>query len=221
MRGSIRTGMTGVERTLLIIGVVCLGYYAYDTVEARRVQREQTAAFELVLEQRGAEKTRRNLPGDVPVATPGKNAAVAPSEGRSTTGRDVIALIDIPRLNVSSPIMSGDSEAVLDVAIGHLPDTPKPWQPGNSAIAAHRDGLFRPLRRIRIGDEVRIRSTAGDLLYRVRETKVVEPDDLSVLAPTEQSTLTLITCYPFNFIGNAPQRFIVHAERIESVTSGQ
>jgi sortase A len=110
--------------------------------------------------------------------------------------------------------MSGDDEATLDLAVGHLPDTPRPWEPGNSAMAAHRDGLFRPLRRIKVGDELRVRTRHGDFTYRVRETKIVMPDDLSVLEPTANATVTLITCYPFDFIGHAPKRFIVHADRV-------
>jgi LPXTG-site transpeptidase (sortase) family protein len=100
------------------------------------------------------------------------------------------------------------------VSAAHLPDTPRPWEAGNSAIAAHRDGLFRPLRHIRRGDAIRLRTRRGDLDYRVDETKVVQPSDLSVLAPRRADSVTLITCYPFNFVGSAPQRFIVHAERV-------
>jgi sortase A len=126
----------------------------------------------------------------------------------------VIAMIDIPRLNVSAPVMSGDGDDTLDVAIGHLPDTPKPWERGNTAFAAHRDGLFRPLEHIRVGDDVRVRSVHGEFVYRVRRTKVVTPEDLSVLKPTGTDTLTLITCYPFSYVGHAPRRFIVQAERV-------
>ena len=126
----------------------------------------------------------------------------------------MLAILDIPRLNLSTPVLSGDDAVTLDVAVGHLPDTPLPWEVGNSALAAHRDGLFRPLRDIRVGDGVRLRTQRGDFTYRVRETKIVMPDDLSVLAPTDDHTLTLITCYPFNFVGNAPKRFIVHADRV-------
>jgi sortase A len=111
--------------------------------------------------------------------------------------------------------MSGDDAKTLSVAAGHLPDTPKPWEPGNSAIAAHRDRHFRPLKNIRVGDEVRMRTTRGDITYRVRNIKVVTPDDLSVLRPQAADTLTLITCYPFNYIGSAPKRYIVHAQRVE------
>jgi LPXTG-site transpeptidase (sortase) family protein len=125
-------------------------------------------------------------------------------------------MLDIPRLSMSTPVVRGDDDATLQLAAGHLPDTPKPWEPGNSAIAGHRDGLFRPLKNIRVGDEVFVRTTRGDLRYRVSDTRIVTPDDLSVLRPTASHTLTLITCYPFYYVGSAPKRFIVHAERVDA-----
>ena len=97
--------------------------------------------------------------------------------------------------------MSGDDDKTLDIAIGHLPDTPKPWEPGNSAVAAHRDGLSRPLTHIKVGDDLRVRTLEGELQYRVRELKIVTPEDLSVLEPTGTDLLTLITCFPFDYVG--------------------
>ena len=217
-----RVVLRWLEQTLFALAVVCLAYYGYQTIEARQVQQEQAAAFEALLES-----SRPAAPLAPPttvvaerVALPQDDAPAAPAPRRRlpATGPagDVLALLEIPRLQLASTIVSGDSDDVLDVAIGHLPDTPKPWEAGNSALAAHRDGLFRPLRHIRLGDEIRVRSQHGDILYRVSETRIVTPDDLSVLAPTTSQTLTLITCYPFNFIGNAPKRFIVHAQRINA-----
>jgi sortase A len=187
-----------IERLLVAVGVVCLGYYGYMTVEARQFQRDQAAAF------------ASRLTPSTPPAPASPNAPRAPG----ALGPGVVALLEIPRLGISSPVLSGDDATTLDLAIGHLPDTPRPWESGNSAFAAHRDGLFRPLRDIRIGDIMRVRTVEGDFTYRVRETKIVTPTDLSVLEAGDGPTLTLITCYPFNFIGNAPQRFIVHADRL-------
>jgi sortase A len=114
-------------------------------------------------------------------------------------------------------VAEGDDDSTLSIAIGHLPDTPLPWEDGNSALAAHRDTFFRPLRDIRIGDELRLTTTVHEQLrYRVRETLVVGPEDVGVLDSTDSPSLTLITCYPFNFVGHAPQRFIVRAERMRS-----
>ena len=77
-----------------------------------------------------------------------------------------------------SPVVSGDDQEALEVAVGHLPDTPLPWEPGNSAVAAHRDSFFRPLKDIRVGDRLTMQTTRGDFEYEVRDTKIVEPSDL-------------------------------------------
>ena len=80
-------------------------------------------------------------------------------------------------------------------------------------MAGHRDTLFQPLQHIRVGDELRVSTVRGDFRYQVRETMVVDPDDVWVLDSTDRPMLTLITCYPFNYVGKAPRRFIVRAER--------
>ena len=125
----------------------------------------------------------------------------------------LIGSLDIPRLGLSAVIAEGDDDATLKVAIGHLPDTPLPWHDGNSALAGHRDTFFRPLQHIRVGDELRVSTARGDFRYQVRETMVVGPNDVWVLDPTDRPMLTLITCYPFSYVGKAPRRFIVRAER--------
>jgi sortase A len=98
--------------------------------------------------------------------------------------------------------------------VGHLSDTPLPWDGGNTALAGHRDTFFRPLERIKAGDDVYLDTSRGRFHYRVRRTIVVKPEDLWVLDPSANATLTLITCFPFHYIGSAPQRFVVQAERV-------
>jgi sortase A len=195
-----------LERGLLAMGIACLGYYGYHRVEAEHFQREQTAAFE--------ERLAASAGPELPPAEPDLNDEAA-EDNSAHPPTPVLAVLEIPRLKLTSPVIAGDGADTLDRAVGHLSDTPKPWESGNTAFAAHRDGLFRPLARIRVGDDVRVRTEHGEFTYRVRETKIVAPTDLSVLAPTSSPTLTLITCYPFNFIGSAPQRFVVHADRLE------
>lgn len=175
-----------MEWLLLGIGLGCLGTYAYETVEARRFQAQQAAAFE------------RSAHANAPV--------------RVRAG-GLIGMLDVPRLKLTTPVIEGDDEATLTRAVGHLPDTPFPWQEGNSAIAGHRDGLFRPLKDITVGDEIRFRTSRDEFRYRVIATSIVQPDDISVLHARSRRSLTLITCYPFYFVGNAPKRFIIHAER--------
>ena len=132
-----------------------------------------------------------------------------PPDASSPIGR-----LEIPRIGVSVVVAEGDDEETLKVAVGHLPDTPLPWQEGNSAFAGHRDSFFRPLRRIQVGDHIHLATRHGTFRYRVTRHAIVDPDDLWVLEPSPIAALTLITCYPFDFVGSAPRRFIVHAARI-------
>lgn len=182
-----------LEWMLLGLGVGCLGMYAFETVEARRFQAEQSAAFERAAKEQAA---------------PSRVAAGG-----------LVGMLDVPRLKLSTPVIEGDDDGTLDRAVGHLPDTPLPWENGNSAIAGHRDGLFRPLKDLKIGDEIRFRSTRDEFRYRVTKTSIVQPDDLSVLARRPQNSITLITCYPFYYVGSAPKRFIVFAEQESPFTS--
>jgi sortase A len=186
------------------------------SAEARQFQRAQAAAFESALNPGGSPGLELPAPLEPPDELEAPAAREAPS-----LGAGVLALLDIPRLGISTPVLPGDDTGTLDMAVGHLPDTPRPWEDGNSAFAAHRDGLFRPLRNVRVGDEVRVRTREGAFTYRVREIKVVLPTDLSVLAPGDGPTLTLITCYPFDFVGSAPKRFIVHADRLAADVDAQ
>jgi sortase A len=124
-----------------------------------------------------------------------------------------IGLIEIPRLGLSSVVLEGDDTAALLLGVGHLSDTPLPWHGGNTVFAAHRDTFFRPLAHIRKHDVIRFSTADASFEYVVTELKVVPPTAVEVLEPTSGATLTLITCFPFDYIGPAPQRFIVRAER--------
>ena len=141
----------------------------------------------------------------------------ADSTNRSETEQGKpIGSIEIPRLGLSSVVLEGDDAAALLLGVGHLSDTPLPWHDGNTVLAAHRDTFFRPLAHIRKGDVIRFSTADAALEYVVKELKVVEPTAVEVLEPTSAATLTLITCFPFDYIGPAPQRFIVRAERRSS-----
>jgi len=110
--------------------------------------------------------------------------------------------------------MEGTSSATLRRAAGHISGTALPGQPGNVGISAHRDTFFRPLRNIRRNDLITLTTALGEYRYRVVSTRVVSPQDVAVLDPAGNQILTLVTCYPFYFIGAAPNRFIVRAERV-------
>jgi sortase A len=139
----------------------------------------------------------------------GARAANAPLEASPVP----IGRLEIPRIGLSVIVAEGDDEKTLKVAVGHLPDTPLPWQEGNTALAGHRDTFFRPLRRIRAGDRIDLATRHGTFRYRVTRLNIVNPDELWVLDASVGAALTLITCFPFDFVGSAPRRFVVHAER--------
>ena len=143
------------------------------------------------------------------------------SGNESTPGHEAqdgtpIGVIEIPRLGLSSVVLEGDDTAALLLGVGHLSDTPLPWHGGNTVFAAHRDTFFRPLAHIRKSDVITFSTADAEFEYVVTELKVVEPTAVEVLEPTTAATLTLITCFPFDYIGPAPQRFIVRAERRSS-----
>jgi len=126
---------------------------------------------------------------------------------------EMIGRLEIPRVNVSVIVLEGADSSVLDVAAGHIPGTALPGLSGNVGIAAHRDTFFRSLREIRVQDRLSFRTPAGIFQYAVESTEVVEPSDTGVLRQNAGEELTLVTCYPFNYIGSAPKRFIVHARQ--------
>jgi sortase A len=140
-----------------------------------------------------------------------KNAGVGSvdlSEG------DAIGKLEIPQIGMSVMVFQGVNEATLRIGAGHVPGTPLPGTDGNSAIAGHRDTFFRKLKRIRAGDRIQFLTVRGTAQYIVDSTEIVEPADTRVMESRGHSELTLISCYPFYFVGSAPRRFIVHAHAV-------
>lgn len=175
-----------LEWALLAIGCACFAITGVRLMEAASFQQTAGQALE-------RELTGRPSPPVPPIDA------------------GLIGRLEIPRLRMSVVVMEGDDDPTLARAVGHVPGTALPWDPGNTVLAGHRDTFFRPLRNLRDGDEIRVTTTRGTFDYRVITTEIVEPDDVSVLAPTASRSLTLVTCYPFVYVGQAPQRFIIHA----------
>jgi sortase A len=174
-----------VARVLLTAGLCALGYAAYVVIHAY--------AYQAIAQRRFA------------AARPDASAAPAVVDGR------VIGEILIPRLGLTAIVVQGDSAAILQRAVGHLADTALPGESGNVVLAGHRDTFFRPLKRVHAGDAIMLKTRNGDFEYVVESTAVVPPGDVQVLEPTGGRTLTLITCFPFSYLGPAPDRFIVRA----------
>jgi sortase A len=126
-----------------------------------------------------------------------------------------LAELSLPRLGLSAVVLHGSDDQTLLMGLGHIENTPLPGESGNIGIAGHRDSFFRPLRHVQLGDDVVLDTPAKRVHYRVSSYRVVEPSEVSVLDPTTTATLTLVTCYPFSFVGHAPDRFVVQATVVE------
>jgi sortase A len=174
----------------LAIGVFSISYVGYVVVEAHAYEARELSRFE------NASQAQKEAPPPL-------------IEG------GVIGEIQVPRLNLKAIVVQGDSHTILRHAVGHIPDTSMPGQYGNVAIAGHRDTFFRPLRNIRLGDTIHLRTPDRDFSYQVEATAVVPASAVEVLSAKDGRTLTLITCFPFDYIGAAPNRFVVRARQIE------
>ncbi len=218
MNVPLRRGARWLSWLLIGAGLLGLGYVAGSLVQMNLVQARERRIFEARRAARTAGPIPRTLPGD-PAPDPEAATGTSRASGLGPFVGDTIGLLRIERLGLDVVVKEGVDDATLKVAAGHIPGTDLPGtsRPGEIvALAAHRDTLFRPLRGVRIGDRIRLETEAGAFEYEVDATAVVEPTDVSVLAPRSVPTLTLVTCWPFDFRGAAPQRFIVHARQVDT-----
>ncbi|MEE9142605.1 MAG: class D sortase [Gammaproteobacteria bacterium] len=125
------------------------------------------------------------------------------------------AVLAIPKLGLTVPVYEGTNALVLNRGVGHIVGTPEAGDAGNFGIAGHRDGYFRGLKDIKVGDSIEVQTLTDILTYTITDVFIVDKDDNSPLAPTETPTITLVTCYPFYFVGHAPERYIVWGELVE------
>ena len=191
-RGSGALILRWTARIVLAISVILLAWVGWVIIQGRFYQASVTEYL----------KEQRKLP----------QRPAGPIEAELVEGQ-TLGRMDIPRLGLSVAIFQGTKSKTLRIGAGHIEGTAIPGEAGNSGIAAHRDTFFRPLENIRTNDEIQIETARGFSHYQVDSIKIVAPDDIEVLAPTTESGVTLVTCYPFYFVGAAPKRFIVHAHK--------
>src|SRR5579884_771438 len=218
-----------IEYLLLIVGLATVDYTIWINVDSAVYEAYDEWKFERTLHGEGTSLSRFIIDdsglrriiglGREPERTSG---AMNPPTGyqsqvqspRRRHRDELIGRIEIPRLNVKAIVREGDDDGTLRHAVGHIPSTALPGEPGNVAFAAHRDTIFRPLRNIRKNDRIIVSTLDGTYEYLVQSTKIVSPTDVSVLQASSEKELTLVTCYPFYYIGSAPRRFIVHATQV-------
>jgi sortase A len=174
----------------LALGILALCYAGYVVLDTDAYQAYEQSKFE--------------------AESPGQTSSPTLVEG------GVIGEIQVRRLRLKAIVVQGSSNTILRRAVGHIPETALPGEPGNVAVAGHRDTFFRPLRNIRLGDAITFKTPHGAFQYVVESTAVVAASEVGVLASSDGRTLTLITCFPFDYIGSAPNRFVVHARELLS-----
>jgi sortase A len=181
--------LTFFRGVLAAIAIVYLGCFGYVTTRRMLYQLSATQVF---------------VPSTIDHPTP-------KSPARRPSGPQLLGRITVPRLDLSAMVNEGVDDNTLSLAIGHIPGTALPGPAGNVAVAAHRDTFFRPLKDIKPNDEIDFLTSQGEYRYRVQSMRIVNPEDVEVLKPSSEPELTLITCYPFDFFGHAPKRFVVQA----------
>jgi LPXTG-site transpeptidase (sortase) family protein len=225
-----------LERGLLLGGVACLSVFGAATLHSRVGQAYAAWSFDRALEGRPSSATGflASVAGVSPHAllsskvdedtrkdwSAARVRAFEEAEAGAASGRTpLVGRLEIPSLDLAVMVLDGTDESTLNRAVGRIEGTAKPGEIGNLGIAGHRDGWFRALRRISPGEEIVLRTLDGRYRYRIEEIEIVDPADTSVLDAGDEgkARLTLVTCYPFYWVGNAPQRYIVKAELVDAV----
>lgn len=204
-----------IERCLLVAGLILVTVYVSALLHRAISSRFALLRFERVQ----AAAMHKDL--TTPIPSSGEEGVDFSlwAEKRIQAYRDSLlsktdpplAVLGIAKLRIRVPVFDGTDDLTLNRGVGRIIGTAKPGSPGNIGIAGHRDGFFRGLKDISVGDEVDLAMTNEKATYIVDQIEIVSPDDVQVLHPRSAPSLTLVTCYPFYFVGDAPKRFVVHA----------
>lgn len=212
--------LRSLERVFVICGVMLLVAYVgarvYGVVASRTVlaafrqqQVASAAASSHVMAMSSSGNT--GAPAGVDTSLWSDKRIHAYNDSLAHAFGTPLALLSIPKIHLEVPVFEGTDDLTLDRGAGRIVGTAHPGQPGNIGIAGHRDGFFRGLKDVATGDEIKLFSRDGVATYVIDEIRIVSPQDVSVLQPRPLSSITLVTCYPFYFVGSAPERYIVSA----------
>jgi sortase A len=227
-----RSRLRWAERALLLVAALCLGYWGYAWLDSAYVQYRDNQILDAAADSNAAASPSPGTP-DTPASPPPSGAdplagfqTPASAESRlaqpAANEGALVGRVEIPRLGVSAIVLEGVDAKTLRRGVGHIPDTPLPGAAGNVGLAAHRDSFFRALKDIRKNDIIKVKTREGGTFrYRVEWTDIVKPEDTDVLDDDGAvPELTLVTCYPFFYVGSAPNRFIVRARQIPDSDAG-
>lgn len=203
-----------IEKVLLVLGLLLLCFYIAARIHGVVSSRAELSRF---WQARGTHTEARVPPdSEQDGASPdfrlwSEKRIAAYKLSLASAAAPPLAVLRIPNMKLEVAVLEGTDDFTLNRAVGHIEGTPEPGQDGNVGIAGHRDGFFRGLKDIQLGDVIELVTKTSNTRYVVDEIVIVSPEDVSVLRPRNRNSLTLVTCYPFYFVGSAPKRFIVHA----------
>src|SRR4030095_2824733 len=197
-----------LQRGFLVLGLLLLALWSKTFLEERGFQSAESRKLEAALREAAADPSGGALSNAAFVGQP----ASTPPQHAIEQG-EVLGRVDIPRIGITAIVAQGSDAKTLRRAVGHITSTALPAGPGNCALAGHRDTFLRGLGAVRVNDVIRIVTLERTFTYQVEWSAVVEPRRVDVLDPTTDRSLTLVTCYPFEFVGHAPQRFVVRARQ--------
>jgi len=204
-----------LERSLLAAGIGLLAVFAVAQIDGWVSSRAAIRQFEQERNETTPGGTERNggLPGrdDIDFSLWAPKRIQAFVDSLQLYKEPAMGVFELERLKIRAAVFAGTGELALNRGLGWIEGTAKPGEWGTTGIAGHRDGFFRGLKDVQAGDEIRLRLPDKTMVYRVSRTEIVNPADVHVLQARSEPALTLVTCYPFYFVGSAPQRFIVHA----------
>ncbi|HEY1435199.1 MAG TPA: class D sortase [Thermoanaerobaculia bacterium] len=222
------TWLRRFERLAWVIGILLVAVWAAAWLHARLGSRRDLERFAEARRRPTVAAPAAPVPAPAqPVPSPtahalpdetppdyslwSKERIKAYEESKAQAASVPLAVLRIPKIGLEVAVLDGTDDFTLNRAVGHIEDTAKPGENGNVGIAGHRDGFFRGLKDIVKGDTMELETTTGTMTYRVDDISIVKPEDVRVLDPTPGPVLTLVACYPFYFVGHAPQRYIVRA----------
>jgi len=210
-----RSWLRIVQIMCVVLGAILLGWYLVARGHSFFASRAAIERFEelrppiTVNRHRSAAAIPSSKPVDTTLWANGRTEEFQRSLFAEVD--DPLALMRIPRLEIEVPVFAGTSDLILNRGVGQIEGTAFPGENGNIGIAGHRDGFFRPLKDIVLGDAIILETPGETTRFIVEDLHIVDPSEVWVLAPTDAPAITLVTCYPFYFVGSAPQRFIVRA----------
>jgi sortase A len=196
----------------LAVAIICLGLFGFALAERVLYQTRESRAFDRARKRDAAGPAVAPRPAPVEIR---RRSRLRPAS-RPTLALpgELIGRLSVPRLQMAAMVREGVDQTTLGLAIGHIPQTPLPGQTGNVGVAGHRDTFFRDLQNLHSGDKIQFVTADADFEYEVESLMVVEPANVAVLATSADNVLTLVTCYPFTYVGTAPKRFVVRARQV-------